>query len=366
MRIRISISGKKHREWHFDTDQIKSDDLRRLGGEVRNILGQAAQRIRAVVDELEASQVRPPGDDITWEPVEHQPPAPTTRKARPGRLECRDALAGTELAERSIDTMPVRGATAALIPLLDTDQDVELWQTTRDLVVPHGCYPVFVMEEMLDFAPWEAAPDDHNSSADRFSALREALFAANPNQPHLPIVESFTYRETVSRFGRGPTEAELAAVEFATDEDVDAFLFDWERREFGDEAVIAQASQRETFAFGLEPDNMKLMILPVPDGASAVELLGFYPVDNRPEWLRPLGNDLRCWAEDFGAELIADYGTMLEFVVTRPPTDLDTAYRLAIEHNTAGNATLAPAGISPRHYAADLVGLTRWHLHDRP
>ena len=78
------------------------------------------------------------------------------------------------------------------------------------------------------------------------------------------------------------------------------------------------------------------------------------------------GYHVRGTVRNGGFFFIANYGTMLQFTVANPPDDLDTAYQLAKEHETIATSTFAPAGIVRRHYAADLVGRTRWLLHDRP
>ena len=74
----------------------------------------------------------------------------------------------------------------------------------------------------------------------------------------------------------------------------------------------------------------------------------------------------RSWHERFGAELVAHYSTMLEFVVERPPTDLDAAFDLACEHDAIAPCTLVLPGVSLRQHARSLLGRTTWFLHERP
>jgi hypothetical protein len=75
---------------------------------------------------------------------------------------------------------------------------------------------------------------------------------------------------------------------------------------------------------------------------------------------------LQSWSDRFGAELVACWGTMLDFVVTRPPTTLDEAFVLAAEHAAIAPATLWSAGLTIRDHARALVGRTTWRLHEGP
>jgi hypothetical protein len=74
----------------------------------------------------------------------------------------------------------------------------------------------------------------------------------------------------------------------------------------------------------------------------------------------------REWSERFGAELVASWGTMLEFRVTRPPTDIATAYDLALQHSAVAPYTLVGPGVSVREHARALLHREWWLLHERP
>lgn len=75
-----------------------------------------------------------------------------------------------------------------------------------------------------------------------------------------------------------------------------------------------------------------------------------------------LGAVLRDWRERWGAELVASWGTMLQFLVGRPPQDLESAYELA------GQIKIVAGSEQSMRYELALA-LTRsdaWFLHDRP
>ena len=74
----------------------------------------------------------------------------------------------------------------------------------------------------------------------------------------------------------------------------------------------------------------------------------------------------RRWEEQFGAELVASYGTMLQYFVRRAPTTLKQALRLAWEQERLAECTTITRGVSLLHHARVLVGRDRWFLHERP
>lgn len=75
---------------------------------------------------------------------------------------------------------------------------------------------------------------------------------------------------------------------------------------------------------------------------------------------------LRSWGKRFGAEIVAAWGTMLQFVVARPPVTLDEALDLAFEHDRVAPSTLPLPGVAIRDHARALLHRDTWFLHDRP
>ncbi|MGE4073814.1 MAG: DUF4253 domain-containing protein, partial [Lysobacterales bacterium] len=113
-----------------------------------------------------------------------------------------------------------------------------------------------------------------------------------------------------------------------------------------------------------EPDEPLLVLLPTADGTESLAYMHWFGMEGqRPEAYVRL---LKSWSERFGAEIYAHYGTMLEFTVSRPPTDFDTALALADEHERVAPCTLMLPGIPLRHYAEGLIGHQTWFLHERP
>lgn len=115
---------------------------------------------------------------------------------------------------------------------------------------------------------------------------------------------------------------------------------------------------------GFEPDNAWLVLLPSPHGEHTLAYMHWYAIlQGHADGYIAL---LRAWREKYGAELFAHYGTMLEFVVRRPPEDMSAAMELALEHELAAPCTLFLRGIPLRHHALGLLGFNEWFLHERP
>lgn len=72
------------------------------------------------------------------------------------------------------------------------------------------------------------------------------------------------------------------------------------------------------------------------------------------------------WYDEFGAEPVALWGTMVQMVVARPPADRESAWRVAREHQLLAENTLIGPGIPIRQHARYLVGREKWFLHSRP
>jgi hypothetical protein len=113
------------------------------------------------------------------------------------------------------------------------------------------------------------------------------------------------------------------------------------------------------------PDNCTLLDLPITHSEHAVAYVSFYGAEGKGGHERLIAI-LRSWRERFGAELVANWGTMLQFAVARPPQTLDEAFVLAIEHDLVAPCTLALPGETVRDHARFLWRRPTWFLHERP
>jgi len=74
----------------------------------------------------------------------------------------------------------------------------------------------------------------------------------------------------------------------------------------------------------------------------------------------------RRWQERWGAEIVAHYGTMLEFSVLRPPTTFEEALAPAREQIAVAADTTVLPGVPFAEHVTSLVGRSNWFLHSRP
>ncbi len=380
VKIKFQIGTNAKRTFKFDTKSIPKGEARNFTEDVLKIVADAAQAIKDRIEDYEQAAESPESEET--EPKAASKPAPETQTSETQtprtqtqeqsytdtqtiKSPCAETLLSLDLGERDIQWVQLHESTAAVISLSQGEDQVALWRTVQDAVNPSGCYAVLIDVDTTDYLDESFRLVPETASQDRLSILRAESYAQHEQFPlPEPLIDSHFLRATQTRFGATPTASELASANLSTPADLDKYLWTWERNRFGDETVRAKANPESIFWY--ETDDTVLLVLPVPDGASVVRSLGFWPTDDRPKWVQALGNDLKAWERDFGAELVANYGTMLQFVVARPPTELDVAYALAVEHDIVAGSTLPPAGIQVRHYGADLIGANRWHLHDRP
>jgi len=166
-------------------------------------------------------------------------------------------------------------------------------------------------------------------------------------------------------FGTAPSAQTVAAAIGAENADnqhsIEHYLSQWEvTRGYQRDPTLARLPWYDASAHG----NLALLFLPVACSWDALAYLHWFGADRfRSANAIALGRD---WQRCFGAELVAHYGTMLQCVVANPPTDTQTAWKLACEHDLFSPGTLAPSGTLVRHYAQGLLGYGRWFLHERP
>lgn len=109
------------------------------------------------------------------------------------------------------------------------------------------------------------------------------------------------------------------------------------------------------------PDNAYILILPIESTWEALAYINWFGTsDYGSEYYIALG---KRWEKEYGAELYCHYGTMLQCVVERPPTDPLLAWELACCHDLIASCTFSH---SVRYYANGLVDNGYWFLHERP
>ena len=107
-----------------------------------------------------------------------------------------------------------------------------------------------------------------------------------------------------------------------------------------------------------------LLLLPRPEPWSAGVYTSGYEWEYPNRELRPAL--FRRWAERYGAEPAANWDTMVQLLVTRPPSTIEDAFELARSMSLLWPNTNGGPGVTVREMAGDLVGRDRWFLHCRP
>ena len=196
----------------------------------------------------------------------------------------------------------------------------------------HDTSPIQTIENELDGASLSVMPD-HSSTP--------------PDGAPLDSVDLTQLRSEV-----GPSPDRL---------DVERWLLDIElaigvSRKFGD---------NDSYLNWYQPEAVVMLLLPTTIPWQSGAFVGGF------EWGSP-HTDLRTallhrWHGRHGAELGANWGTMLQFVVRHPPATIEEAWAVAYEvsliwPDTAGGTS----GVATRRHARDLVGRHDWFLHYRP
>lgn len=142
----------------------------------------------------------------------------------------------------------------------------------------------------------------------------------------------------------------------ATVEVMERWLYDWELARFGRAASPWPGPVTTTFA---PTGPCAVLFLPTPDSWNAVAYLSYFGAWRAGH--EELSALMREWHRRYGAELVAHWGTMLEFTVDRPPVDAD-AWELGTQISLVAQSLQQPI----RHIAADLLTTHSWFLHERP
>lgn len=169
---------------------------------------------------------------------------------------------------------------------------------------------------------------------------------------------------TRDHYGDAPAAADIRAAVTGTERveiAIERYLFDWERAH----EPLAGPDLTVQDWFGSAEELATLALLPT---AQPWAVYAYLDALYDACWY---GHDLlvaaaRRWYERYGAEPVAALGVMTWLRVARPPTDPDDAWRLACEHYTLAENTLATPAVPLRRHAHLLPHLDRWVLFSGP
>ena len=289
-------------------------------------------------------------------------------------------LAGTALAGAPLTEVPLPEAPGATWVIdLGGGDVVAAWREARDAVAGLGLYPVAVTTWGLP--DWEAADlfsrfyygGDEDAAPrsvierSRALSVEEALlrFAFDDDwaAENWDDVVRHHLELTRRHAGAAPDAAMLADVPAGDELGLERRLMAWEE---GHRPTDPPQLSESFGWFDPRPeDPVGLVLLPITEPCHAAGYLSFYGAngEGRHEALLRLMSD---WQDRFGAQLVASWGTMLQFVVSAPPETLDEAFDLAAQHAAVAPCTTMLPGEGIRQLARHLWRGERWFLHERP
>jgi Domain of unknown function (DUF4253) len=174
--------------------------------------------------------------------------------------------------------------------------------------------------------------------------------------------------ETSERFGLAPDQSQIAAlIQNGTIQsrfDIEKWLFDWELQHFSDQAGLAAPNTGYLDWFEPDGQTIPLLLLPIDNGWDALAYLHWYGACTIGTTVAI--NFLKQWHQQYGAELVCHYGTMLQLKVGRLPASPAAAFQLAWEQVAIAPCTIDLPGVSLRDHARALLSTEQWFLHERP
>jgi Domain of unknown function (DUF4253) len=287
------------------------------------------------------------------------------------RLEA--ALAQTSLAGREITTIELSRWDEVIFAIsLEADEGQEAWQAGRGVFEQTGRWPVVVNSYPDGRSSANPYPGPYpmggmsgltdeevrtigSAAVTEIEGARRAAFGEMDLERRM----TWLLNRTKARVGVSPTPGDvLAALPNPVPERVaERWFLDWE---------LACGRLPEPVYRGyldwFEDDGW-LMFCPTLSGAEILAPFPFWAEEHVPgASTERLIFMVENWSRRYGAELMANWGTMLSFSVARPPQTLDEAFELA-----GDQLLIAPAlQVSIRDHARALLEHDTWMLHCRP
>jgi hypothetical protein len=269
--------------------------------------------------------------------------------------EFMDALRGTALDGHVVE----EGLGGAfIIEGLDSTAMLPLWRAAREAVPVTGRWPVMTS---LDY------PEVQEPGPEEVAVFAVAVQASNPwmvfngrGRGDYEAGQTSSYLDVCLGPGAGRRDdPRLAGI---TQAGLDRWVYE---QMLADPALAARGMVRAARLSSMEDwfleSEVQLVLLPTPAQWLAPRWLSYYGAD-RDKGHEALGAAILQWEQRWGAQLVASWGTMLQFLASRPPTDPEDAWQLA--------GQLMAIGGSLQHERWELaMALPRgdaWFVHDRP
>ncbi len=272
-----------------------------------------------------------------------------------------EALSGTALAGYAVQDGP--GGTF-VVPGIAPDGLLQAWRAARSAVPATGRCPVLITTDFVDI---EDEIAEHADRAD-LDALDAAARTTDPWVPPRRALEDDDPLATeddlpddyLYGFPADLIEAATADLGMPVPERVlHRWIYD---------RLLAEPALAEPVRPGIDrligttnwyvPESVQLVLLPTERPWLSPHWLGYFGSPD-PTWLSAAQ---RQWHDRWGAEVVASWGTMLQFAVGRRPEPGDQAWELAGQLKRVGGSLQMPRWM----LALALPHSGTWFLHDRP
>jgi hypothetical protein len=272
-----------------------------------------------------------------------------------------EAFSGTALAGYTVQEGPGR---TFVVPDIDPDGLLQAWRAARSAVPATGRSPVLIT---TDFADIEDEVGEGADPAD----LDDLDVAARTTDPWVPprgaledddplATEEDLPNRHLYGFPAEVIEEVTAGLSMPVPERVlHRWIYD---------RLLAEPALAEPVRPGIDrligttgwfvPESVQLVLLPTGRPWLSPYWLGYFGSPDAT-WLSAVEKQ---WHDRWGAEVVASWGTMLQFVAGRRPAPGDPAWELAGQLKRVGGSLQMPRWM----LALALPHSDTWFLHHRP
>lgn len=270
------------------------------------------------------------------------------------------ALSGTALAACSVCELEIDEESDVLIVdelHQEPDALIGAWRTCRRLVEVVGRWPVLVPID------WELY---HEPEPAELSAFVAAAPTLDPWPRLISWVDTTPLTADELQIDAHPFDEEalrqkaIAELTFPTTQPVvDRWTYDRLVRDRSPAGPTDQERQWGTTSVWYWPKEAQLVLLPTTSAWLAPAWLSYFgTLGMEREFIAACWQ----WHQRYGAEMVACWGTMLQFFVERPPALGDAAWELAVQLKAVGGSL----DVSTGELAFGVSQGNAWFLHDRP
>lgn len=270
--------------------------------------------------------------------------------------EVASVFAGTPLAGLPTDRGP--GETI-LVRDVPPDQLVDAWRTAHALVPAIGRWPILLADNLE--ALFDRPTTAELADCDRTARTLDPWPIFHPWSDTAVTADDLAFHTTGWASDLDLTNEALRQVPLPTTEQViGRWVYDRVRTDPDLTSHVQQHAQQFLQAdFWFTPDRVWLLLPPTAHPWLAMMWVDFYGAEAGPDEFHAA---LWQWHQRRGAHLVACWGTMLQFLVSRPPAPGDQAWNTAsqimgmashLDLHTWELATALPDGRA-------------WFIHSRP